>query len=355
MAHYKLPDASDFNQQIAGKNTHLLILQNRRGMQVALTDYGARIVSILVPDTNGNLTDVVLGFNSLDAYVKADEQYHGATIGRYANRIANGQFTLDGKTYNLAKNNGNNSLHGGPQGFHNQVWDRQVSFKNKVDFYYVSPDGEEGFPGALKVHVSYELNEDNEIIIHYKAETTKKTIVNLTNHAYFNLNGEGHSDILHHFVQIPSANYLPIDEHAIPFGFESSVEESPFDFREAKPISEDILAEDEQLLRGNGYDHTFINTQSPSQAAAIAFSKISGIQLEVFTTEPGIQFYTGNFLSGKDTGKSGAKYSARTGFCFETQHYPDSPNQENFPSTVLDVGETYLSETRYKFSIKKVV
>ena len=355
MTHYKLPDASDFNQQIAGKNTHLFILQNRGGMQVALTDYGARIVSILVPDTNGNLTDVVLGFKSLQEYLDADEQFHGATIGRYANRIAHGAFTLDRKKYNLSQNNGTNCLHGGPTGFHNQVWDRQVSFKNRVDFYYVSPDGEEGFPGTLTVNVSYELNEDNELVIRYKADTDKKTIVNLTNHAYFNLNGEGQGDILHHFVQIPSEHYLPIDEQSIPFGFETAVDESPFDFREAKAIAVGLKVDDEQISRGNGFDHTYINTQSPAQAAATAFSQTSGIQLEVFTTEPGVQFYTGNFLSATDIGKSGGNYGARTGFCFETQHYPDSPNQENFPSTVLDVGETFQSETRYKFSIKKVV
>src|SRR5690606_13166445 len=262
-------------------------------------------------------------------------------------------FSLDGTAYTLQKNNGNNSLHGGPSGFHTKVWDRQVSFKKKIDFYYVSPDGEEGFPGNLKVHVSFELTDDNEIIILYKAETDHKTVINLTNHAYFNLNGEGHSDILNHVICIPSASYLPIDENQIPLGEEAPVENTPFDFRTPKKISDDIGDDDIQLARGNGYDHTFINRHPFSRAAALAFSSHSGIQLEVFTTEPGIQFYTGNFLSGEDTGKSGRKYYSRTAFCFETQHYPDSPNQQGFPSVILEPGQIFESETIYRFSIKK--
>lgn len=350
---YKIPAAKDFEHKIDGKNTHLITLKNRSGMQVAFTDYGARIVSVLVPDREGNLCDVVLGFNSIHDYVNAKEQYHGATIGRFANRIAEGSFSLDGTAYTLQKNNGDNSLHGGPSGFHTKVWDRQVSFKKKIDFYYVSPDGEEGFPGNLKVHVSFELTDDNEIIILYKAETDRKTVINLTNHAYFNLNGEGHSDILNHVICIPSASYLPIDENQIPLGEEAPVENTPFDFRTPKKISDDIGDDDIQLARGNGYDHTFINRHPFSRAAALAFSSHSGIQLEVFTTEPGIQFYTGNFLSGEDTGKSGRKYYSRTAFCFETQHYPDSPNQQGFPSVILEPGQIFESETIYRFSIKK--
>ncbi|MFD1769356.1 aldose epimerase family protein [Sphingobacterium suaedae] len=350
---YQLPLPKDFEYNIDGKNTHLILLRNRTGMQVAFTDYGARIVSILVPDKYGDLRDVVLGFNSIHKYIQADEQYHGATIGRFANRIANAEFALDGNTYRLEKNNGNNSLHGGPSGFHTKVWDRQVSFKKKVDFYYVSADGEEGFPGNLKVNVSFELTEANEIVIRYKAETDKKTVLNLTNHAYFNLNGEGHSDILNHILHIPSDQYLPVNENLIPKGGETPVTDTPFDFRTPKKISADIEKENIQLKRANGYDHTYVNTQPFSTAAATAFSQHSGIQLEVFTTEPGIQLYTGNFLSGNDTGKSGGKYTPRSAFCFETQHYPDSPNQPRFPSVILEAGEVFESETIYRFSLKK--
>ncbi|GHE38438.1 aldose epimerase family protein [Sphingobacterium griseoflavum] len=352
---YQLPHPADFEHKIDGKNTHLIILKNRSGMQVAFTDYGARIVSVLVPDKFGDLRDVVLGFNSIEEYLAADEPYHGATIGRYANRIANGQFELDGKTYVLQQNNGRNCLHGGPNGFHSKVWDRQVSLEKKVDFYYVSADGEEGFPGNLKVRVSYELSDANEILIRYKAETDSATPVNLTNHAYFNLNGEGHSDILQHVVHIPSDHFIAIDEQQIPLGAAMPVDHSAFDFRAPKKIAEDINDEEEQLRMGNGYDHSFVNTQTFATPAASAYSDLSGIRLDVLTTEPGVQLYTGNFLTGNDRGKSGGVYFPRTAFCFETQHYPDSPNQERLPSTILHPGEVLESQTIYRFSIKKEV
>ncbi|MFZ4863086.1 aldose epimerase family protein [Sphingobacterium sp. Mn56C] len=353
MTIYTLPKHIDFEGQVNAKNTHLFTLKNRTGMEVAFTDFGARIVSILVPDKNGNLIDVALGFKSIHDYFAADEKYHGASVGRYANRIANGRFELEGKTYTLQQNNGPNSLHGGPQGFHNKVWDRQVSMQKKVDFYYTSPDGEEGFPGTLNVHVSYELSNDNEIIIHYRATTDKTTVVNLTNHTYFNLNGEGDGDILSHMVEIPAETYLPIDEHAIPFGFESPVDETAFDFRLARKIVEALNPEDEQIQRGHGYDHTFVNKQPLTQVAATVYSEVSGIKLDVFTTEPGIQFYTGNFLSGKDTGKSGNRYLSQSAFCLETQHFPDSPNRSNFPSVVLKPGAVFESTTIYKFGLVK--
>lgn len=353
MVIYSLPDYPDFEYKIDGKKTHLFTLKNRTGMQVAFTDYGARIVSILVPDKAGNLRDVVLGFNSIHEYIRADEQYHGATIGRFANRIAQGHFHLDGEKYTLQQNNGRNSLHGGPKGFHSKVWDRRTSFKKKIDFCYISPDGEEGFPGNLKVTVSYELTEFNEIVIKYKAETDKKTVINLTNHAYFNLNGEGQSDILNHILHIPSDYFLPIDEHQIPIDGKVSVTGTAFDFRSPKKIATDINNDEEQLKRGHGYDHTLVNSQSFSQVAATAYSPDSGIRLEVFTTEPGIQLYTGNFLSGNDIGKSGSAYPSRSGFCFETQHYPDSPNRPQFPSVLLESGQSWESETIYRFSLKK--
>src|SRR5690606_38276070 len=244
-------------------------------------------------------------------------------------------------------------LHGGPTGFHTKVWDRRTSFKKKIDFCYVSPDGEEGFPGNLKVTVSYELTEDNEIIIRYKAETDKKTVINLTNHAYFNLNGEGQDDVLSHILHIPSNHFLPIDENQIPLDSEAPVDGTAFDFRAPTKLSADIDKDEEQLGRGNGYDHTLVKQQSSSQVAASAYSPDSGIRLEVFTTEPGIQLYAGNFLSGKDIGKSGRPYSSRSAFCFETQHYPDSPNRPQFPSVLLEPGQVFESETIYKFSIKK--
>ncbi|TDS14095.1 aldose epimerase family protein [Sphingobacterium paludis] len=350
---YKLPDLAAFEYKIEQKNTHLVVLKNRSGMQVAFTDYGARIVSILVPDKFGDLRDVVLGFNSIQEYINADEQYHGATIGRYANRIANGEFSIGGQNYILEQNNGSNCLHGGPTGFHTKVWDRQVSFTNKIDFYYVSEDGEEGFPGNLKVCVSYELTEDNEIMISYKAETDEETVINLTNHAYFNLDGEGHSDILQHWVTIPSDHFIPIDENQIPEGIEAPVDDTAFDFRTPKQVFADIDRQEKQLVHGSGYDHSFVNTQPFSLPAASAHASSSGIKLDVFTTEPAVQFYTGNFLTGNDTGKSGGTYFSRSAFCFETQHYPDSPNQPSFPSTRLAAGEVFESKTIYRFSIQK--
>ena len=353
MIFYTLPDQKNFEHNIDGKNTHLFSLRNRLGMQVAFSDYGARIVSILVPDKVGNLRDVILGFGSIQTYLQAEEQYHGATVGRFANRIAQGQFHLDGEKFTLQKNNGSNSLHGGPTGFHNKVWDRRTSFKKKIDFSYVSTDGEEGFPGNLTVTVSYELTDDNEIIIKYKAETDKKTVINLTNHAYFNLNGEGQGDVLNHILHLPSDQFLPIDENQIPLESTLSVEGTAFDFRIPKELATHIDSDEEQIVRGNGYDHTFLNSRSVSEVAASAYSPDSGIQLDVFTTEPGIQLYTGNFLSGKDTGKSGKNYPSRSAFCFETQHYPDSPNRPDFPSVILEPDQVFESETRYKFSVRK--
>lgn len=350
---YQLPLPQDFEHQIDGKNTHLITLRNRSGMQVAFTDYGARIVSILVPDSKGDLRDVCLGFNNIHDYLKADEQYHGATIGRYANRIAKGQFSLADENFTLAQNERSNCLHGGPKGFHNQVWDRQVSFKKLVNFYYTSPDGEEGFPGNLQVNICYELTEENEIIICYKAKTDKKTVINLTNHAYFNLNGEGSGDILSHDMQSPATHYLPIDELSVPLGTEAAVAGTAFDFREAKKLGQDISNDAEQLVIGKGYDHAYVNAQPYSQPAARVHSASSGISLEVYTTEPSFQLYTGNHLSGKDLGKSGKAYAANSGFCIETQHYPDSPNQPNFPSVVLAPGDTFESHTIYKFNVQK--
>ena len=352
MTTYKLPHPKDFESKLHGKNTHLITLTNRAGMQIALTDYGARLVSALVPDKNGNLIDVVLGFNSIQGYLEAKEVYHGASIGRFCNRIANGKFALDGKEYSLDQNNGTNCLHGGATGFHTRVWDRQVSFNKQVDFYYVSPDGEEGFPGELKTTVSFELNNENEIIIKFRATTNAPTVVNFTNHAYFNLNGEGNGDVLNHVVWINTDEFLPLNENQIPTGDLYPVEGTAFDFRTPKVLATEINSPEEQIQIANGYDHSFANKQPISEPIASAYSKESGIELQVFSTEPSIHLYTGNFLH-EDEGKSGRKYLRYGGLCFEAQHYPDSPNQEKFPSVRLNPDEVFESEIRYKFNIKK--
>ncbi|MFD2554454.1 aldose epimerase family protein [Sphingobacterium tabacisoli] len=352
MTIYTLPDTKAFESCLNNKNTHLLTLANRTGMQIALSDYGARLVSALVPNKQGTLVDVVLGFNSIDAYVHAREQYHGATIGRFANRIAAGHFHLGGDSFPLAQNNAENSLHGGPEGFHRKVWDRQVSLKKQVDFYYVSPGGEEGFPGTLNTCVSYELTNENEIKIHFRATTDKTTVVNLTNHAYFNLNGEGNGDILNHFIEIPSTHFIPIDDKQIPTGELLPVEDTAFDFREAKKIAQGINTPVDQIRYATGYDHGFVNESPISSPAATAYSEESGILLEVFTDQPSIHLYTGNFLAD-DQGKSGNRYLKHGGFCFEAQHYPDSPNQPHFPTVILNPGEELKQTIIYKFSIKK--
>ena len=353
MTNYKLPKAKDFLGNIDGKNTHLFVLKNKTGMQIALTDYGARLVSALLPDKRGNLIDVVLGFNSLKAYLGAAEQYHGATIGRYANRIAEGKFTLDGQQYELSVNNGSNCLHGGENAFHTKVWDRQVNnFERSIDFYYVSPEGEGGFPGELTTHVCYELTDNNEIIIRFHVKTTKKTVINLTNHAYFNLNGEGNGDVLQHTLHIPSTEYLPCNAQQIPLGTTAPVKGTAFDFTEPKKIVQNMNATDEQLQIAGGYDHGFVHSQELSAPAASAYSAQSGITLDLFTSQPSVHLYTGNWLA-EDEGKSGRRYVKHGGFCFEAQHYPDSPNQPGFPSVVLEPGEVFRSTIIYKFGLQK--
>ncbi|WP_333626798.1 aldose epimerase family protein [Sphingobacterium siyangense] len=352
MTKYQTLIPKHFEGTIEGKNTHLLLLKNEGGMQVLLTDYGARIVSILVPDNKGNLVDVALGFDSIQAYLDSDEKYHGCTAGRFANRIAAGKFEIDGKHYTLPQNNGNNCLHGGISGFHDKVWDRRVTYQSHVEFYYVSPDGEEGFPGNLKVMVSYTLTRNNEIIIKYHAQSDADTHVNLTNHTYFNLDGEGSGDVLQQILQINSNEVLFVDDNQIPNAI-VPVEGTAFDFRIPKPIVQDITANNEQLIAAKGYDHCYVNNQPISQPCATVYSKNTGIQLDVFTTEPGVQLYTANWMTGNDYGKRGYKYLPYAGFCLETQHFPDTPNQAEFPSTLLKAGESFDSETHFKFSIKK--
>ncbi|MGK6352664.1 aldose epimerase family protein [Parapedobacter sp. DT-150] len=357
MTPYRLPEQRDFEHVLAGKHTHLILLQNNRGVTVALSDFGARIVSLLVPDRYGDPRDVVLGFNSIHDYLAASEPFHGVTVGRFANRIANGRFTIDGETYYIRPNNGPNALHGGVNGFHNRVWDRRVVYKEKADFYYVSADGEEGFPGRLAVMVKYRLTDDNALVISYRAETDKPTVINLTNHAFFNLNGEGHGDVLDHVLQIQADSYLPVDEHQIPTGAPEAVARTPFDFREPKRIGQDIGQENDQLAKGNGgYDHNYVlrhEALAKGLPVATVTAPLAGIRLEVFTTEPGLQLYTGNFMNGRDTGKQGKPYDKYGAFCLESQHFPDAPNQPDYPSTLLLPGQVFQSETTYRFSVVK--
>jgi aldose 1-epimerase len=354
MKPYQLPNKVDFEKNINGKKAHLIILKNKRGMKVAVSDYGARIVSVLVPDNKGEMIDVVLGFDKLDGYLSNTRTYHGATIGRFANRIANGTFKIEDNTYHIKSNDGPNALHGGEGGFDKKVWDRRVNEYQKVEFYLVSPDGEEGFPGNLTVAVTYSISDDNELIINYRAHTDKTTVLNLTNHAFFNLNGEGGEPVTNHKVKLNASHFLPVDKYQIPTGEFQAVEGTPFDFQQLKLLSEAFDFSNQQIKKAGGFDHNFILKPSTNgNVCAKVVSPITGIQLEVVTSEPGIQFYTANFLSGKDIGKQGNAYKPHDAFCLETQKFPDSPNQFNFPSCLLHPEEVFTSETRYRFSVQK--
>jgi aldose 1-epimerase len=333
----------------------LYTLRNTNGMEVQLTNYGGIITSILAPDRNGNLGDVALGFDSIAPYTRV-HPYFGALIGRFGNRIAKGEFTINGKSYELPTNNGPNSLHGGAEGFDKKMWTATTFSREDtagVVLSYLSPDGEEGYPGNLAVSVTYTLNAANEIGINYQATTDAPTPINLTNHTYFNLTGGG-GDVLAHEMKLKASQFTPVDKTLIPTGELQPVAGTPFDFTTPKTMGRDINAENEQLQSGGGYDHNFVLDRIGSGLENIAtvFDPTSGRILEVLTTEPGIQFYSGNFLNGTLTGKGGTVYTHRSGFCLETQHYPDSPNQPDFPSTILEVGDTYQSETVYRFSTR---
>lgn len=342
---------------VNGQAVNLYTLTNARDMQVKILNYGGIIQSIWVPDKFGQMANVTLGFSNIDDYVK-NSPYFGAIIGRYANRIAKGTFTLDGTTYHLAVNNGPNALHGGLKGFDKQFWDvTQVMENNTVGLKLsrVSPDGEEGYPGALTVSVTYTLTNNNGLVMHYVATTTKPTIINLTNHAYFNLAGEGTGTVYNQVVQFNADHYTPIDATSIPLGTIDSVFGTPFDFTRPTKIGAHIRDGVQQILFALGYDHNFVlNRPSPTDNSLILAStstdRKSGRTLKVYTTEPGVQFYTGNFLTGAFAGTSGKTYRQGDAFTMETQHYPDSPNRPNFPSTVLRPGQTFDSTTIYKFS-----
>lgn len=338
-----------------GREVKLYTLTNSKGFTAKVTDYGAKLVSVVVPDKNGKLADVVLGYDSLSQYLHGDA-YFGATVGRYANRIANGKFTLYNKTYELALNNGVNHLHGGPGGFHSVLWKSEIIEKNgqqALRLSYLSPDGEEGYPGNLEVEVIYSWSNTNELRIDYAATTDKDTYVNLTNHALFNLQGAGEGDILGHELMIKALKYTPVDSTLIPTGSIDSVSGTAFDFNTAVAIGKRINDPDGQLLIGKGYDHNWVlNNDTITDAAASLFDPVSGRFMLIFTSEPGIQFYSGNFLDGSQTGHDKKPYKHRYGLALETQHFPDSPNHPNFPSALLKKGEKYAQTTIYKFSTK---
>ncbi|MDR1601515.1 MAG: galactose mutarotase [Tannerella sp.] len=344
-------NSSDFVSETAGKPTALYALKNAKGMEVCITNYGGRIVSILVPDKNGNPTDVVLGYDNIKDYVKSNGNF-GALIGRYGNRIAQGKFTLNGTEYQLPRNNNGHCLHGGPEGYHTKVWDAVQPDGRTLTLKYLSPDGDAGFPGNLDVTVTYSLTDDNALSILYEATTDRETIVNLTNHSYFNLSGMPGSQILDHLVMINADYYTPVDSLLIPTSEIAPVEGTPLDLRRPLPVGQRIDEPFDQLLKGRGYDHNWVlNTVGNiGQLAAKVVSPVSGIVLEVYTNEPGIQFYTGNFMDGTEVGKSDNIYPFRGALCLETQHYPDSPNQPGFPSTTLHPDEKYVSKCIYRFT-----
>jgi len=342
----------------ATDSTALYALTNPNGMEVCFTNFGGRIVSIMVPDKNGNMTDVCLGHDDIDDYMQygAEGCNFGALIGRYGNRIAKGQFTLDGESYQLPINNGPNSLHGGgPIAFHNRIWDAKQIDAQTLEFTTFSADGEDGYPGNINVKVTYTLTDDNALQITYQATTDKATVLNLTNHCYFNLSGDGSKDCLDEVLWLDADQFTAVDADVAVTGEVLSVEGTPFDFRTPTAIGERIDDEsNEQIKNGHGYDHNWIlNTKGDiTKSFATLYDPNTGIVMDMFTDQPGVQFYAGNFLDGSFVGKKGVKYPRRSAFCFETQHYPDSPNHPEWPSTTLRPGEEYLTTTIYKFSTK---
>ncbi|MDR0348820.1 MAG: galactose mutarotase [Tannerella sp.] len=348
---------ADFHKVIAGKEVSLCVLANKAGSEVAITNYGAKIISLMVPDWNGRLTDVVTGHASIEDCLKSEEPYFGAVCGRYANRIAKGTFTLDGVIYDkLAVNNGPNHLHGGIRGFNAVVWDMEQIDSHTVTLNYISADGEEGFPGTLHTAVTYFLTEDNEVVISYKATTDWPTVLNLTNHSYFNLSGAGDSSVHDHLLMINADYYLPVDDTAIPYGPREKVEDTPMDFREMHPVGDHIDDDFQQLIYGKGYDHTYILNKRETDDLSFCARCISpktGIVMDTYTTEPGVQLYTGNWMTGRLIGKNNQRYPARAALCLETQHFPDSPNKPDYPSVVLRPGKIFESKTVYAFSIEE--
>lgn len=346
----------DFQSTIDGKNTDLYILSNQGGMEMAVTNYGAAILSLFAPDKEGRFANVIQGHDSLEHLINSPVDCLSTTIGRYGNRIANGKFVLDGKEYTLAINNGPNSLHGGPTGFHKRVWDVVAHDNSHIVFHYLSADGEEGFPGNVNVEMTYTLTDDNELRIDYRATTDKKTLVNLTNHAFFSLSGIGNPtpDVYDNLVTIHADFYLPTDATSIPIGEVAPVAGTPMDFRTPHTVGERINDDFIQLKQANGYDHCYVLNKKEAGELSFAARCIepeSGRTLEVYTTEPGLQFYTANWNHGME-GAHGATFPDRSAVCFEAQHFPDTPNKAHFPTAVLMPGEQYRQTTIYKFGVQ---
>jgi aldose 1-epimerase len=341
-----------FDTVINGKQVKLFELSNKNNIKALFTNYGGRLISLLIPNQDTSYTDVVVGFKSIDDYISSTEPYFGATIGRYGNRIAKGKFSIDNQSYQLAINNAPNTLHGGKIGFQYVIWDAKQINSHTLELTYLSSDMEEGYPGNLKVKVTYTLSDDNELFMQYEASTDKKTVINLTNHSFFNLNGEGSGTILNHQLQINAINYTPVDSTLIPTGEISAVKNTPFDFTKLITIGLRINEDNKQLKNGLGYDHNYVLQKEKSTNMILAAKVIgdkTGISMQVFTQEPGLQFYSGNFMQSKNTFKGGTKDDFRTAFCLETQHFPDSPNQPAFPSTLLTPNDIYKSQSKYVF------
>lgn len=343
-------DPENFVSEVDGKPTALYVLKNSKGMEACVTNFGGRIVSLMVPGADGELRDVVLGHDSIADYVNIDGNF-GALIGRYGNRINQGKITIDSIDYQLPQNNYGHCLHGGPKGFHNSVWDATQPNDSTLVLTLASPDGEAGFPGNVNVKVTYTLT-GNDLDLAYEATTDKPTVLNLTNHSYFNLSGNPANTVLDETLTINASGFTPIDSTFMTTGEIAAVEGTPFDFRSGKKIGQDIEADNEQLKNGLGYDHNFVlDTKGDINTPAVTLSDPqSGIKMQVFTTEPGIQVYAGNFLDGTVSGKKGIVYPRRSAICLETQHYPDSPNKPEWPSVVVRPGDTYKTHTIYRFS-----
>ena len=348
-------DPVKFSTEVNHSQTNLYTLKNKSGMEVCITNFGGRIVSIMVPDKDGKMQDVVLGFDNIDDYIRIPSDF-GASIGRYANRIAQGRFVLDNDTIQLPQNNFGHCLHGGPQGWQYQVYDANLIDNTTLELTRLSPDGDENFPGNVTAKVTFKLSDDNALDIKYSATTDKKTIINMTNHSYFNLSGDPSQPATDHILYVNADNYTPVDSTFMTTGEIIPVKDTPMDFITPKAIGQDITKYDfVQLKNGNGYDHNWALTTNRdiTKPAARLTSPQSGITLEVYTNEPGIQVYTGNFLDGSIQGKKGITYNQRASVCLETQHYPDSPNKPQWPSVILEPGQTYNSECIFKFSIAK--
>jgi aldose 1-epimerase len=336
-----------------GKEIYLLTLTNKAGNVVRVTNFGAKINWIEIPDKNGKKDNVTFGYDTFDETLKGDMSF-GSVVGRFANRIAKGKFTLDGVVYNTPVNNGPNTLHGGPAGWHSVVWNTEILKDSKfpaVKFTYVSPDMEAGFPGKVNASITYTWTDNNEIVMDYTCTTDKRTVVNVTNHAYFNLHGAGNGDILDHILTLKASAFTPIDSFMIPTGEIRPVAGTPFDFNTPHTIGERIGEKYDQLVLGHGYDHNYI-LDNKEEVDVTVYEPVSGRMLEVITDQPGMQLYTGNFLDGKQIGHGGKAFNFRSGLCLESDHYPDSPNHPDFPTTVLNPGETFKSTTIYRFSVK---